>query len=606
MKIKRLRAKNIFCYETLDLNFDKHPVTQIIGYSKDEKKIVDAEEGTHSAANGVGKSSIYYIITETLYSKNHSKIQKSFIGNMFLNKPFQVIMDLEIKDVEYQLTYSEKECILTKNGEIVVKGRKNVSDFFENLIPYELFLSITYMSPEYKIPYFSDTDKYKKDFIKLIFDDLNRYLEPYADIKKALEDKNKDILALTGALSVLDSKRNEVILPLKEVPSLVYPNFNVAELDDLKNQVMQLMIRQKEMQQILKKEAELTDKIKELDNLPECNEPSDISDIEKKVIELSVELKKLEPLNGKNMCPTCMRPVDQDKYIEHRKSITESIRQFNEEIASHRAEVQKWKTLENQREMLRKFSEELSTLPKILSDEKILEEKIHELKDLQRKRIEEYNYLKEEYEKQEAIVEEIQRFNQTQEVKALLKEEAERDYQESLTMLNNLKFEVTNLQLLLATFSDTGIIQSKFPERLQLLNSEINNELRRYTGKLSLQFKMHNGKITEILYKADKEYPVNNCSTGEKTRINLGLLFATRKMLKELKGIECNLLFFDEIFGSLDALGRQLLLGRLATLNTNSFIISHSYFNSELPYIQVIQENNISRAEEHDAETTIY
>jgi ABC-type multidrug transport system ATPase subunit len=74
------------------------------------------------------------------------------------------------------------------------------------------------------------------------------------------------------------------------------------------------------------------------------------------------------------------------------------------------------------------------------------------------------------------------------------------------------------------------------------------------------------------------EFSYQNFSEGEKTRIDLALLFTWRAIAKMKNSASTNLLILDEILdGSLDANGTEefIKIIKYLTDGTNSFIISH-------------------------------
>jgi recombinational DNA repair ATPase RecF len=126
MKIKRLKAKNVYSFESLDIEFT-NSVVQITGKNLDEKR-------TEDSINGIGKTNIYNLIIQALYSRDVLKTKKGYLKNMFTKGDFKI--ELWIDD--YVLTYTKSECTLSENGNIILNGRKVITDFFENLIPFEL------------------------------------------------------------------------------------------------------------------------------------------------------------------------------------------------------------------------------------------------------------------------------------------------------------------------------------------------------------------------------------------------------------------------------------------------------------------------------------
>jgi ABC-type multidrug transport system ATPase subunit len=74
------------------------------------------------------------------------------------------------------------------------------------------------------------------------------------------------------------------------------------------------------------------------------------------------------------------------------------------------------------------------------------------------------------------------------------------------------------------------------------------------------------------------EFAYSSFSEGEKTRIDLALMFTWRAVAKMKNSVNTNLLILDEILdGSLDANGTDEFLKIIKTLtdDTNTYIISH-------------------------------
>ena len=73
------------------------------------------------------------------------------------------------------------------------------------------------------------------------------------------------------------------------------------------------------------------------------------------------------------------------------------------------------------------------------------------------------------------------------------------------------------------------------------------------------------------------DFSYENFSEGEKTRINLALLFTWRNIARIKNSVNTNLLILDEIFdSSLDSVGIDCLMTVLGGLDKiNIFIISH-------------------------------
>jgi len=85
MKLIRLKAKNIYSFDKIDIRLDNHVLVQVTGNNLDEKRTVLTEEDSEVSqnVNGVGKTNLYNCIIQALYSRDIYKTKKSFLKNMF-------------------------------------------------------------------------------------------------------------------------------------------------------------------------------------------------------------------------------------------------------------------------------------------------------------------------------------------------------------------------------------------------------------------------------------------------------------------------------------------------------------------------------------------
>jgi DNA repair exonuclease SbcCD ATPase subunit len=379
-----------------------------------------------------------------------------------------------------------------------------------------------------------------------------------------------------------------VILPKKEEFDNPMPSApNVRELSD---KYYNLEYKIKEIEKLHKKKEQLLKKVKEY---IEMEKPVRNNALENEITILSSEIRKLEPIKGYSKCPTCNRPIDKKQVEDTLKSLTAKLEKTKHKLIEADLEYQ------NQLQQYKKMVEQKKLREEIASI--FIDSNIEDLKQQQEEISEKLKKLNEEYTKQlqvykekEEVLKEIRKHNAAQDALLAQKTKAEKEYKLKEKELQRLKKEYDDAQLLASVFSENGIIKYKLPERLNLLNTLVNKELHYFTTQFKLHFTLKKNKIQRTLLNNNKEYPVENCSEGEYMRLVLSFLFALRFIIEKVKGISVNLFFFDEIFGSLDAVGRDLLLNRVANISANCFIISHSYYNERYPVLQATKENKIS------------
>jgi len=122
---------------------------------------------------------------------------------------------------------------------------------------------------------------------------------------------------------------------------------------------------------------------------------------------------------------------------------------------------------------------------------------------------------------------------------------------------------------------DGGIKTRILKQYLPIINKQINKHLKQMGFFVS--FEINENFEETIKSRFLDTFSYENFSEGEKTRINLAILFAWRSIAKMRNSINTNLLIFDEILdGSLDANGTDEFLKIMWTLkDTNVIVISH-------------------------------
>ena len=89
---------------------------------------------------------------------------------------------------------------------------------------------------------------------------------------------------------------------------------------------------------------------------------------------------------------------------------------------------------------------------------------------------------------------------------------------------------------------------------------------------------------------------IEELSAGELARINSATLLAIRKLMAAISSTKLNILFLDEVFGTLDEDGKDKLLEILSKeKDLNTFIVSHDFSHPLIPRIDIVKENKISR-----------
>jgi len=571
MKIKRLKAKNVYSFESLDIEFT-NSVVQITGKNLDEKR-------TEDSINGIGKTNIYNLIIQALYSRDVLKTKKGYLKNMFTKGDFKI--ELWVDD--YVLTYTKSECTLSENGNVILNGRKVITDFFENLIPFELMLPLTYISSSIYFPFFDATPKQQKELITLIFNDLLK-------VKNAVPHLRESIQEVKNTLRTIDGKREvfEEIIE-KELDSQYLSVPELPKLEGLSNKIYELesKIREAKKLEEEKKQLEQVEKPEEVENKEEeYNEV--IRRVQKAdgIIELEIEkLKKMLRIKDYSVCPTCGAKIEYDEKLEEeQRQYIKKLQKAREELQEKQRELKlhqdKYKKYLNASTLYTESQKKLAYIS--IADVTEIENEITRLRELDKKQNEEYEKVKQEREKaisHNAYLDAEKKNKENAKVELAQLEEKEK---ESRTLLQDLE--------LLLEICDKVIIEKQIPKRLELLEKLINIELSNFTSQYKIKLDM-NEKIKPKIVKNGKEYPYENCSQGERGRINLALLFAIRCIFEKIEKPVPNFLFIDELLNIIDTGGKELIVTTLQTLDITSMIVCHDY-EFDIPQLVLIKKEN--------------
>jgi DNA repair exonuclease SbcCD ATPase subunit len=152
-----------------------------------------------------------------------------------------------------------------------------------------------------------------------------------------------------------------------------------------------------------------------------------------------------------------------------------------------------------------------------------------------------------------------------------------RSERDSLAESKSLSIEERHYNEVLAELlKDTGIKTKVIKQYLPLMNRLINTYLQ--TLDFFVSFELNENFDETIRSRHRDDFSYASFSEGEKSRIDLSLLFAWRQIAKMKNSANTNLLILDEVFdGSLDGDGADNLFKIMNTLGeeTRVFVITH-------------------------------
>jgi DNA repair exonuclease SbcCD ATPase subunit len=331
---------------------------------------------------------------------------------------------------------------------------------------------------------------------------------------------------------------------------------------------------------------------------------SQIPEYTREKIELAKTVKDCDSFISKmgklgSVCPTCLQDIDKHKIddllAEQRSSKTSAnvrVQELEAMIRNLELEVKEWEKLNETKELY----EEYHALhdPNItteLLDKKTLEQtikstevSIQQVKDTIKKITDTNSKAIAHNAKVEVILSQL--------------EEMEASLAVHRGELEEASARLSTLQVLVKTFSSTGLVAYKIECLVKDLESTTNEYLGELSGgRFQLGFRIAGSdKLNVVITDQGKDIEILALSGGERARVNAAALLGIRKLMQSLSNTRINLLILDETIENLDLEGKEKLVEVLLKEEyLNTFVVSHGFQHPLLEKVTVIKQNNISR-----------
>ena len=596
--IKKLKWSNLFSYgENNEIDFSSNPLTQIVGY------------------NGHGKSSIALILEEALYNKNSKGIKKTDILNRnSKSKSYSIELEFSKDGDEYLLKTSRgttQTIKLLKNSEdISSHTATGTYKTIEEIIGYDhkTFAQIVYQSSAASLEFLTATDSNRKKFLIDLLN-LGKYVEAADIFKAAAKEVSDQLLVVNTNIKSANawlakySTTDFSVKPILEVPEA--PRHLIEEIFSLTESIKNINTHNKKIIQN-NKYKELLDGIVLDPTVQAPTNAAEIASARTEKIEHTKAIKDAESLIQKMNklgahCPTCMQSVNPDivadivqNQLKIKTASEETIKDRDVAISEYEINLKSWQAELKNKELYELYHSLYDpSLDSELLTKKDIEDKIKELESqvdavtAKIKAATAHNSLAVTH---NATIEVIK--TQMQEMHdelAVLKQE-----------FDSLTARLNTLQILIKTFSSTGLVAYKIECLIKDLEEVSNKYLSELSaGRFQLSFKISaSDKLNVVITDNGRDIDISALSGGERARVNTAALLGIRRLMQSLSNSRINLLILDETIENLDADGKEKLVEvLLAEEYLNTFIISHGFTHPLLEKVHVVKTKNISRIE---------
>lgn len=529
-----------------------------------------------TGSNGAGKSSLLVEgLTYALFGQPFRDIKKGQLINFINDKNSVVELEFSISSDEYKIIRGQKPNILQlfKNDELIPESA-SVKDFQEYIQSEVLrmslasFKQLVVLGTANFIPFMQLSSANRRKLVDDLLDvsiftkmdQLNK-----GSIKEINQQMNENLIKLNS----LKSELTAYMLLLKEKNNSVFSDKELLEQKLIEKKIF--------AKELLSKINELKVKVEALTNLIKAN---DVVETIKKLDNVSSVLANRIAVNTQKIKETC----EKDFCLSCQQKISEEQRSFI--IKGIQSEIDNDNNKSNQvQEKLNSIMDELKIHKERQSELSEHNLKLVELNTKFSAAIQEVKQLTEELNKETVADSSVQ--DKINELNSSIS-----DLELSQQNWFNEKYLRTVLSTLLV---DSGIKATVIKKFVPVINKKINMYLKLLGA--DYMFLLDNEFNEQIRGAGREKSSYFSFSQGEKSRVDLAIMFTWRDIASIISGTNINLLVLDEVFDSaIDSSGISGLKSVLDSLDSNVYIISHREQLSDdfNRHIEVIKKGRFS------------
>ena len=548
------------------IQLDRSPTTLIVGH------------------NGAGKSTLLDAISFALFNKPHRDITKPALVNSINKKNTVVSVEFEIGKHKFVIKRGIKPSVfeIWQNGTMINQSSttRDYQKYLEQNIlklNHKSFHQIVVLGSSSFVPFMQLKSNHRREVIEDLLD-INIFSKMNGILKENTARVKEDYKSITHEINIQTSKI--------DMQSKYITDMNKASESIKASKLVTMTKHLEEKEVLLAKSVLLNDQYEPYDKITDKSlaAASDVKsvlgmDLNTEHVNLKALMKESKFYSTNTECPSCTQTIDETLRQSKIADITTA--------AKKRLDVKK--TLEDKyREALAAVDDVTELLKKkrdLSSDIRMNDANINNVNT-------NIVTLNEEIKNSNTSNDDIS--NATVELEML---------QQAKLALADRKYEINDeisYGIIIAEMlKDTGIKTKVIKEYLPVMNKLINNYL--HILDFFVSFNLDENFDESIRSRHRDNFSYESFSEGEKSRIDLALMFTWRQIARMKNSTNTNLLILDETFdSSMDHDGVDNLMKILDTLDkgTNVFVISHkgeileSKFRSK---IEFIKDRNFSK-----------
>jgi len=541
---EKIRFKNFLSVgnQFSEVDFKKSSTTLIVGL------------------NGAGKTTLLDALTFVLYGKSFRGINKPQLVNSINEKDCLVEIEFKIATTSYKIRRGIKPNIfeIYRNDSLLDQNSSAVDQqkWFEQSVlkmNYRAFTQIVIIGSSNFVPFMQLSPAHRREVIEDLLD-----IKIFSSMNTIIKDKIRQI---KDEIKTLDLKKQS-LKDKVEMQKNFIDELETRGKDNIKQKKNKINTLMSEVEVYMNQNSILEENVFSLNkNL-------------KEVSDASIKLKKLGNLKGKisqkvstittehkffkenTVCPTCTQEIGENFRLNKISDAEEKLKELHDGYNELKKVIQDEEERESEFLILSKEVSKLSN--EISHNNTRISSHQRQICDFES----EIQTITEQLENKNTEHEKLKGYTET--------------LKNTFDELSSKKDIITYHDFAYSLLKDSGVKSKIIKKYLPLINQQINRYLQMMDFYINFTLdEEFNESVKSPVYE---DFCYSSFSEGEKSRINLALLFAWREVAKLKNSVSCNLIIFDEVFdSSLDGSGTEefLKIIRYVISDANIFVISH-------------------------------
>jgi len=541
---EKIRWKNLLATgnQFTEVQLNKNSTTLIVG------------------ANGAGKSTILDAICFSLYGKAFRKINKAQLINTTNEKGCVVEVEFSINGTNWKVVRGIKPNIfqIYRDDKELDQSASAIDQqkwLEQNVLKmnYKSFTQIVILGSSTFVPFMQLPLQSRREVVEDLLD-----IKIFSSMNVVLKEK---IRTIKDEIKTLKLKK-ESLKDKVEMQKNFIEEINNLSNENINNNKESIITLQSEVEDLFKDTDDLNQKVSlEQDKMKEFQDASSkikqYGNIKGKLSEkINTIVREHKFFTDNTVCPTCDQHIEDEFRVNRIEDSQNKAKELQKGFKELELAI---KDEELRESTFNKLSQKTS---KLLNDISQINSRI--------------NFCQKQIQKHESEIQKITTQLESRNTENDKLGELQDNLQETYEILSQKNEDLVYLDTSYELLKDGGVKSLIIKKYLPLINQQVNKYLQMMDFYINFSF--NTDFEEEVLSPIHEDFSYSSFSEGEKSRIDLALIFTWREIARFKNSVNTNLLLMDETFdSSLDGGGSEELMKILKYVlkDVNVHVISH-------------------------------